>query len=670
MSEKKISYLNRDFNDYQTALKQYVAKYYPAISNSLDDASVGSWLIDIVAAVSDNLSYHIDRTYNETNIDTANEKPSITSIARSNGFKIPGPKASIAEEKFSCVIPVVTKYKNSQSQVGMPNWAYAPVIKKGTKLSSGSQYFEVMEDIDFTQQFDENGVSNRSVIPNTDQNNKIVSYTVDKYSTVVAGQTKIYKQVISSNDVYPFMEIILPDTDVMNIESVIFKDGTEYNSDPTMAEFMNQNEFVPASASPSGVDTYRFFEVNSLIEQYRWGDDISTTRTSNQSVANSVSYEYGYYDADNDVTVPVYSVTKGRWTPLTQKFITEYTDNGYIKLTFGSGELAGQLVSYDEAKDFSQNQISKMIRNNFLGKLPKGGWTMYIQYRVGGGAASNVAKDTITNIVSLNAEIGKCIGSDADARIIGNVRDSLRVTNTTPSISGKDAPSVDEIRQMVKYNSASQERCVTLKDYINRIQMIPPRYGCPFRVGAIEENNKVMLYLLGLDNNGRLSDLIPQQLIINIENYLSMYRSMNDYVELKAGRIINLSFEADVFVDKNYNTSDVIASVIKTIKDYMDINKHELGEDIYIGDLEKEISKLDGVLNLIDLRVYNEFGDDYSPIHTSQEIVYDDTVNNDKNSDQAQIDLERGDYVLQSDADEMFEIKYPDNDIRIRAKVR
>ena len=155
-------------------------------------------------------------------------------------------------------------------------------------------------------------------------------------------------------------------------------------------------------------------------------------------------------------------------------------------------------------------------------------------------------------------------------------------------------------------------------------------------------------------------------IIENIENYLSMYRSINDFVEIKSGRIINISIEADLYLDKNYNSTDVISKIIKTIKEYMDINKHELGEDIYISDLEREVSQVDGVLNLIDLRVYNEYGDAYSKTRCTQPIVESD---GDESRDR--IDLDESDYILVTDSDEMFEIKYPDeNDIRIRAKLR
>ena len=61
-----------------------------------------------------------------------------------------------------------------------------------------------------------------------------------------------------------------------------------------------------------------------------------------------------------------------------------------------------------------------------------------------------------------------------------SVRNTLTVDNPTPSYGGKDAPSNEEIRYLIKYNASSQNRCVTLKDYYARISQIHPKYGCPF----------------------------------------------------------------------------------------------------------------------------------------------------------------------------------------------
>ena len=109
----------------------------------------------------------------------------------------------------------------------------------------------------------------------------------------------------------------------------------------------------------------------------------------------------------------------------------------------------------------------------------------------------------------------------------------------------------------------------------------------------------------------------------------------------------------------------------------MDINKRYMGEDIFVGDMQKEISKIDGVLNLIDTRIYNEYNESkYSKVRTSQATT-NQTVNacgevnaEDEEEGRAQIDLFASDYVLTSDSDCMFEVKYPETDIKVWVKRR
>lgn len=652
MSENKISYLSRNFDDYKKSLKEYIAQYYPQIATDLNDASIGSWLIDMVAAIGDNLSFYIDKAYNETNIDTAQQKNSLYNLARTNGLKIPGPKGSVALCEFSVELPVYGNGGNSTSSLGMPDMKYAPIIKRGTKVSSRDQTFEVMNDINFNEEFDYNGYANRKIIPITDSQGSVIRYKLVKSEIVTAGESRIYKQVINSaNDIRPFMEVIIPDNDVMNVESIIFKIGSDYQSDPTMFEFMYQDEV-------SGNSLYRYFEVDSLLDSYRWGDAV----TEKNDVE---TYKYASYTEGSTSGTPVYSITRGEWKPVMQKFITEFTNNGYLKVIFGCGEEAGTEVSNDY-DTFTKYQISKIVRNNFLGKLPKLGSTMYILYRVGGGASSNVAANTITNISYLSTAFS-CAVSLSDSEM-AKVRNSIKVTNNYPSVTGKDAPSIEEIRAMIKYNNASQQRCVALKDYENRILLLPPRYGTPFRVRATEENNKIVLYMLGINADGSLSNALPEQLIKNISNYLSMYRSINDYVVMKSGRIVNLGVDADVFIDKTYNAYDVISQIISTIKDFFDISKHQLGDTIYLSKLSKAITDVDGVLNLMELRVINKTGPGYSS-DTCVDPTYFDTEYADGVDDRL-IDINETGYLLNSDTDAMFEIKDPESDIKVRSMVR
>jgi hypothetical protein len=621
--DKKISYLNRTYADYKEALIEMSERYYPDLSTSFNDASIASWQIDVAADIADNLSYHIDRVYQETNIDSAQEKKSLYALARNCGVKIPGPKGAMAEVKLSVILPI----SNNE-----PNYNYAPIIKRGSRFASASQEFELLSDVDFAEQFDENGVSNRTISPNVNTNGIITGYTVSKLAVVTAGETRVYRQVISTSDVKPFMEIVLPMENIMNVESIIEVDGSGNTINPNYGTFYS-----------SGCDKFtRFYEVDNLAQNWCWVD-----KTDDNGKA--MVYQYAYNNSGT--SLPVYSITKGEWKPIEHKFITEYTDRGYLKITFGAGEENASIG--ETASDFAKWQISRIMNNKNLGALPKGNSTIFILYRIGGGKSSNVGKGAINRISYLNADF-----RTKGAEIIN----SLTVENTTPSISGKDMPSEKELRYLIKYHNAAQQRCVTVKDYIDRILMLPPKYGTPFRVGVTEENNKIMVYLLGINHNGNLDTSIPLTLAKNIEDYLSGYRMINDYVEIKAGRIINLSFEIDVIVDKNYNKIDVIRSIIDTTTAYMDINKHIMGEEIYIGDLQKEISKIDGIINLISLKVYNKIGDGYGA-QVSQETI-------DEGSDELLIDLDATDGILYNDGDTMMEIKKPAEDIKIRIKER
>ena len=645
--EKGISYLNRNFEDYKQALIEFSKKYYPDMSDSYDDASVAGWMIDIAADIGDNLSYHIDRVYQETNLDSAQERASLYAIARNNGVKIPGPKGAMAEIRLSCILPV---------ENNMPNFSVAPIIKRGTKLSSATQQFELLSDVDFAKQFDDDGNSNRGIIPNTNPNGIITGYTISKLAVVTAGETRVYREVLHTEDIYPFMEIIIPVEGVMNIESILVVDGISNSIPPSYGDFYS-----------SGCEgKTRFYEVDSLAQSWAWLDV--------ENNGKPVTYKYGYGvsgETNQEALAVNYCVTKGEWRPVDHKFITEYTDKGYLKVIFGAGNDDANIdLSGTTMADFSKWQISRILNNKNLGVLPNPETTVFILYRVGGGKSSNVAKGAINKISYLKAEFR---GSIASASVISQ---TLKVENTTPSVSGKDMPTENELRYLIKYNKSAQERCVTVKDYIDRILRLPPKYGTPFRVGVLEENNKIMVYLLGLDYRGKLDTSLPLTLVKNIEEYLSGYRMINDFVEIKSGRIINLSFDVNIMVDKNYNKNDVVTSVINVVKNYMDINKHFMGDEIYIGDLEKEISKVDGVINLIKLRVYNEHGPDYSTTRISQEIIPEDEYDSgdetyyigDGNTDLIDTDITDG--ILYNEGDSLMEIKYPENDIRVRIKER
>ena len=639
--EKGISYLNRNFEDYKEALIEFSKKYYPDLATHYDDASVAAWQLDLAADVADNLSYHIDRVYQETNIDTAQERGSLFAIARNKGVKIPGPKGAMAEMKISFTLPVDNN---------APNYGYAPIVKRGTRFSSPTQSFELLEDIDFSSQFDASGNSDRTVVPTVNTNGVITGFTVSKLAVAVAGETRIYRQILRPSDVYPFMEIVLPFNGVMNIESILCVDSTDSKMlPPSYGDFY--------SSGCTGKE--RFYEVDNLAQNWAWLDL--------ENNGKPVRYYYGYEINGRPATSANYCITRGKWMPIEHKFITEYMDNGYLKIIFGSGN--GNVVKLNENSsmaEFSKWQMTRILNNNNLGILPKGGSTIFVLYRLGGGKSSNVPKGAINKVSSLNAEFR------GPQELADSIYRTMKVENTTPAVSGKDMPTERELKYLIKYNNGSQERCVTVKDYIDRILRLPPKYGTPFRVGVMEENNKIMVYLLGINSLGKLDNNVPTTLVKNIEDYLKGYRMVNDFVEIKSGRIINLSFDINVIIDKNYDKATVVSDIINAVSNYFDVNSRFMGEEIYVGDVEKEVSKVDGVINLISFFVYNEHGAGYSSTQIGQEIIkmsdFDEEIYYLGDGDADMIDIEATDGILYGDGDSMFEIKNPEKDIRVRIK--
>ena len=600
-----VNYTSRNFADIRTDLVNYVKQYYPDIFNDFNDASVGMMLLELNAAVGDMLSYNTDRMFAETQIDYAQERKSILSMARTFGLKIPGKRASATIVDLSVTLPVFGDTFDI---------SYAPIIKSGSQVSGSGKVFELNNDVDFSSPFTVSGVPNRLIIPNFNSNGTLINYTITKREIVINGFSKILKRVINTTDSKPFLEVILPDDDVLEIDSIITLQGTTFDGTPSSDEFLKFDN--------------RWFEVDALAEDKVFIEDY--TRISDNS-----------------------GMRPGKWVSVNRRFISEYTDLGFTKITFGAGtQDISSLCDFDTNPALVK-QIGNFINNMSLGVVPTPNTTMFIKYKVGGGSSSNLGPNVINGLGIINMTV-----NGSDSTINQNVRKSLKVNNLFPAIGGKDSPSIEEVRNMVRYNFASQNRAVTLKDYQTKIAQIPGKFGAPFRNGVFEEQNKIKIYVLNLDANGNLTNQSTTTLKDNISNYLADYRMMNDYVQVTDGRIVNISLEIDLFIDKKVAQSQVMSQVINEVKKYFDVNKFEMGENIYVSPLIETINNIGGVLNIIDIRFYNKVGDGkYSLNETSQPYI---------DSTTRQIDMP--DMTLFGEPTTMFEIKYPTKDILVRAK--
>jgi len=602
MAEKKISYTVRDFAGVKLELVNFVKTYYPELIQNFNDASVFSVLMDLNAAVADNLNYQIDRSIQETVLQYAQESTSLYNIARTYGLKIPGQRPSVSLVDFSIIVPV-----NGDAE----DIRYCGILRRGTQVNGAGQSFETVYDIDFSSQYNGEGQPNSRIVrPNLDSSGNILNYTVTKREVVVNGLTKVFKRVITANDVKPFFELFLPERNVLGVSNVIIKDGTNYTNVPTPQEFLTNNG--------------KWYEVKSLVEDRVFVED--PTKPS---------------DAPG--------IKVGKYISVTNKFITEFTPQGFLKLTFGGGNISAEQQLRDFATQGGQLNINKYSNNLGLGSTLKANTTMFVQYRVGGGTVTNVGIGVIKQIQKTNFFV-----TGPSETTNTSVINSLTCDNPYAAVGGAAQPSLEEIRNYITFNFNAQNRAVTINDYDSLLKTMPSQFGSPSKVSIVEENNKIKIKLLSYDSQGKLSSTVPNVLKTNVSNYLSNYRMINDYISVESGNPIDLAFEIEIVLDSSQSQSAIIAKVVDLTNNFMSPLNRSMGQNVNLSELKRQIQGENGVLSISEIRVFNKVGGQYSSSETSQPY---------SNINTKQIQLIADTIFAQPS--QIYQVRFPTSDIKV-----
>src|SRR5579859_7780556 len=99
-TDAPISFNKRTFTDYRDSLIAMVKDQYPEVFQDFTDSSVGSMMIDLNAALGNNLSINTDRAFQETQVENAQQRQSLLNLAKNLGFNIPGKRASVTVVDF------------------------------------------------------------------------------------------------------------------------------------------------------------------------------------------------------------------------------------------------------------------------------------------------------------------------------------------------------------------------------------------------------------------------------------------------------------------------------------------------------------------------------------------------------------------------------------------
>jgi hypothetical protein len=645
-SRREIKYLNRDFSSFKSSLIEYSKTYFPRTYKDFSDASPGMMFIEMASYIGDVLSYYTDYQFKESLMPYAEERKNVLALANYLGYKTKPTKSSTTNIDLYQLIPSIKDSNNNY----IPDNNYALKIREYMEVSNESGVsFITIDPVDFSL---DSKFSPREVTVYSRDNYGIPQFFLLKKSTkVIAGKITTSSFTVGAS--VPFYKISLSELNVIDIIDV--KDS----------------------------DNNKWYEVDYLAQ------DLIFTETENTSFTNNTYVQYS-----SEVPKLIKSFKTSR------KFVVNVTANNTTYLEFGAGtdatsdeviypnsELVG--VGLKNISNLNLNyDTSKLLNSETFGQSPSN-TVLTVQYLVGGGLTSNSPSDTIKNISSVTYLNDVSGLNPSQNSLLTTVKNSFRISNPNPAVGGQNQESVEEIRQNALANFGSQNRTVTVDDYISRIYSIPPRFGSIAKVMVIPnsdlsistnqtllngfvnnenqttlinnslENNfrkvnfdvsnpfSLNLYVLSYNSNKNLTQT-NDALVYNIRHYLQKYKIISDSINIIDGYIINIGVDFKILVYNNFNKKEVLDQCLQKAKDFFNVDKWYFNQPININQLELELAKVEGVQSI-------------------SEVVFKNLNQNDGNYSPHEYNLSEATHnkiIYPSLDPSVFEVKFPDNDIR------
>ena len=664
---KDIKYLNKDFSQFRGNLIEFAKTYFPKTYSDFNESSPGMMFIEMASYVGDSLSYYVDDTLKESLMVHADDIENVIALSQYLGYK---PKVSSPSVTTLSVYQLVPSIGSGADNTF--DSTYFLRIKEGMRCESTNGVQFITQDVvDFSDErereitiYQRDGVSGEASF-----------YLVKKQVQAISAELKT--EEVSFGAFKEFQSIELSDTDIIDIYDVRDSDSNKFYEVPYLAQELVFTDYP--NTENNDPDLFQFKSTTPYI--------LNTLKTS-------------------------------------RRFVKQVNPNSTTTIQFGSGDPTVSeetiIPSFKNVGLGLPNSISKLEESfdptNFLktktyGTSPSN-TTITVKYLVGGGVESNVKKGTITQINGVEYEEDIDLFTSAQLGLYRAAKNSIAIDNEVPATGGKGGDTIEEIRQNALANFGSQNRAVTSKDYQIRALSMPTKFGAiakayatsdgtldnnspssilaspqvlreftelvdgfvnreegagevdkqliqdeirKFLVGKTSNDNEknnpfaINLYLLGYDSNKKLSTL-NRAIKENLKTYLNEYKILTDGININDGFIINIGLEFEIVTLRNYNKSEVLSECISELKEYFDIDSFTFNNTINISELELIIANVDGVSSVPKLKIVNKCGGQYAPNTYNIEAAIKDKV------------------LYPSLDPSVFEIKFPDSDIKGRAK--
>ena len=585
-----IDYTSRDFSSIKSDLVEYAKRYYPDIYKDFNQASFGSLMLDTVSYIGDILSFYLDYQANESFIETSIEYSNVLNHAKQMGYKHKLPPSAHGILDFYIKIPV--------SQISNePDTSYVPRLLKGSTFSTTSgKVFTLNENVSF------NPSGPSMVTVESEGAEGPLFYLVRSSGQVVSGQRRV--EEIEVGDFRRFLRLEMEESNVAEIISVTDTQGNKYYE----VEYLSQ-DVVYREIPNKGINEN---EAPSLLKPF----------------------------------------------PVPRRYVVEYEDNK-VFLQFGYGSESelknksivdpSEVVLKVHGKDYvtdSSFDPSRLTSTDKFGVVPSN-TILTVTYRSNTNVDTNAAISEVNSIQ--RAFLFFEDEENLDAGKVSQVRNSIEVDNPEAIVGNISLPTTDELKRRAIDVFATQNRAVTKRDYVSSVYNMPTKFGAIKRCSAERDSDELRrvlnLYVLSEDSSGLLTRT-NSTVKNNLKTWLNSIRMMNDSIQILDGRIVNIGIEYDIIIESDANEVDVLARCNQELIDDLFIRKMDLGQPFYITDIFKSLKDVEGMLDVVDIRIVNKTTQGYSPVQYS--IVSNTSPD--------------GRYVG-IPFDHVFEVKYPTSDL-------
>jgi hypothetical protein len=157
------------------------------------------------------------------------------------------------------------------------------------------------------------------------------------------------------------------------------------------------------------------------------------------------------------------------------------------------------------------------------------------------------------------------------------------------------------------------------------------------------------MYVLGYDFNRNLTT-INRAVKENLKTYISHYRMLTDSINIRDGYIVNIQVNFDIIPLRDRNANEVLLTCVNAMKDYFNIDRWQINQPIILTDIYSALLAQPGVQTVtrVVIKNLNDSSLGYSNIFYGIPEAM------------------RNGIIYPSLDPMIFEVKYPDNDIKGR----